>query len=443
MFHLHDTTRRRLCVAGFLLLGVTPTLLVGGWCLSRHVPGYVQAEAQQLGRQLGMQVRLAGLKHLRPGVVLYQQLEAADPETGQPIFRCRLAEITRRQPTDPQGQRRPMLVISVSQPEVEAAALDRIWQCLQRTLAGSYGLLEADLQFSASDLHLRATDNSQTLTDVKGAIENLPGETHAQLDFRLAGADTPEPAHICIVRNHRVSPPASGFELYTGGGELPCSVLAMGLGELAPLGPRCRFYGRIWANEMPDGWQGDVTGKLVDLDIGRLVSDHFPHKLTGVGEATVYSARFRHGRLEQGSAIVAAGPGTIDHSLLAAAVDRLGLVADAESLPAGELVRYEQLAFSATLDAQGLRLRGRCAAAEPGTILSDGRRLLLGESQQQPAPAVALVRTLVPQNAVQVPASRQTDWLLRHLPLPEVMAIPGAEAVPPHARVRLLDTWQR
>ena len=43
----------------------------------------------------------------------------------------------------------------------------------------------------------------------------------------------------------------------------------------------------------------------------------------------------------------------------------------------------------------------------------------------------ALVQTLVPQSAVQVPASRQTDWLLRHLPVPEVIPPPGAEPFRP------------
>jgi hypothetical protein len=375
--------------------------------------------------------------------MLYEQLEAADPETGQMIFRCRLLEIVCGQQSDPQGQRRATLTMTASQPEVEAAALDRIWRCLQRALEGFSGPLEADLQLAAAEMTLRAADNSQTLTDVKGAVENLPGGMHAQLDFRLAGAETPEPARIRVVRNRQVSPPASGFELHTGGGELPCTVLAMGLDELKPLGPHCRFRGYIWANETPDGWQGEVTGQLVELDLGGLVTDHFPYKLAGSGEVTIQSARFRRGRLEEGSAIVVAGPGMIDRSLLTAAIDRLGLAAGTEPLPAGELVPYEQLAFSATLDAQGLRLGGRCTAAEPGTILSDGRNRLLGEPVEQPAPAVALVQTLVPQNAVQVPAGRQTDWLLRHLPMPEVTPPSGTEAVPPHARVRLRDTWQR
>jgi hypothetical protein len=459
MFQLYDKTRRRVCIAGFLVLGVLPALLVGGWCLSRRVPGYVQAEAQQLSRQLGLDVKLGGLKHLRPGAVLYEQLAVTDPETGAMIFRCRLLEIVRGQQSDSQGQRRATLVMTASQPEVEAASLDRIWQCLQRTLAGSCGPLEADLQFSAAELTLRAScphpnplpkgegtplaHNSQTLTEVQGAIEDLPGRTQAQLQFRLAGADTPKPARIRIVRNRQVAPPASGFELDTGDGELPCNVLAMGLDELKPLGPRCRFRGYIGANETPDGWQGEVTGQLIELDLGGLITDHFPHKVIGSGEVTIQSARFRGGRLEEGSALILAGPGTMDRSLMASAIERLGLVAGTEPLSASERVPYEQLAFSATLDAQGLRLHGLCTAGEPGTILSDGRRRLLGESLEQPSPTVALVQTLVPQSAVQVPASRQTDWLLRHLRVPEVMSPPGTEAIPPHGRVRPGDTWQR
>ena len=444
MFHLHDTTRRRICVAGFLSLGVLPALLISGWCLGRSMPGCAEAEADRIGRQLGLEVKIGGLRHLRPGAVLYEQLEAADPETSQVVFRCRLLEVARGEKTE--GQCRTTLTMIASQPEVEAGGLRRIWRCLQRNLEGYQGPLETDVQVSAAELTLRATRHSQTLTEVRGSLENLPSGTHAQLLFRLAGADTPEPARIRLVRNLQVSPPASGFELYTGGGELPCNVLAMGLDALKPMGPRCRFRGYIWASEMPDGWQGEVTGQLVDLDMGRLVSDHFPHRLAGRGDVTIQSARFCRGRLEEGNAIVVAGPGTIDRALIDATVDRLGLVAGGKLLSVEDKknVPYDELAFLATLDSQGLRLSGRCAASEPGVILSLDRRCLLGQSQQhqKPSPAVALVQTLVPQSAVQVPAGRQTDWLLRHLPLPEVMPIPGSRTAP-HARIRLRDTWQR
>ncbi len=398
-----------------------------------------------------MDVKLGGLKYLRPGATLYENLEISDPETGKPIFRCRALEATLQRRTGQQGQPRAAVLLSASQPQVEAASLHRVWQCLQRVLEGSPGRLDADLQLSATELTLCAAEGSQTLSGVDGLIEVLPGGTHAQFHFRLVGADTPEPARIRLVRNRQVSPPQSGFELYTGDGELPCSVLAMGLAELKPLGPRCRFRGYIWANEASDGWEGEVTGQLVELDLDSLISDHFPHRLSGIGEATIQRARFRNGRLEEGAAMLAAGPGMIDRSLLAAAVARLGLVAGRDLSPPladegrgeGRPVRYEQLALSATLDAQGLQLRGRCTTAEPGTILSDGCGRLLGEPLRDPQTVCALVQTLVPQSAVQVPASRQTDWLLRHLPVPDVAPLPGTEAEPPTARLRLPETWRR
>ena len=77
--------------------------------------------------------------------------------------------------------------------------------------------------------------------------------------------------------------------------------------------------------------------------------------------------------------------------------------------------------MSFALDASGLRLRGLCTTAEPHTILSDGRNRLLGEPTHERQPVAALVQTLAPSNALQVPVSRQTDWLLSHLPISNVM----------------------
>ncbi len=440
MFQLYDKTRYHLCLAAFAVLCVLPTALVGGWCISRHLPGRLQVEADELGRQLGMCVKLSGFQHLRPGSVLYEGLELTAPETGQLILRCRLLEISRQRETDQQGQCRTVLVLSAAQPELEAAAIHHVWQCLQRTMEGSYGPLEADLRLSPTDVTLRAGDRWQTVTDVEASLETLPGGPRAEARFRLAGNGTPQPVAIRILRNRQVSPPMSRFELDTGGGQLPCNVLALGLEELEALGPRCGFRGCIWAGETPQGWEGEVTGRLANFDFGRLVSEHFPHKLSGTGDVLIESARFCRGRLEEATASVTAGPGTMDRSLLSAAVERLGLRPGNELLSCGERVSYRQLAFFVILDAQGLLLRGRCD--ETGTILSDGRNRLLGESSQ-PRPVAAFVQTLVPQSAVQVPGSRQTDWLLRHLPVPDVMPVPGAEAVPPQARLRLKETTER
>lgn len=456
MFQLHDRTRRRLCLAAFALLGLTPTLLVGGWCAARLLPGAAQTEADSLGRQLGLAVKLESLKYLRPGTVLYEGLELADPETGQTLLHCRALEASWRHVADEQGQQRLLVSAIVSQPEVEVASSDLAWRWMQRMLEIQPGRADVDLAFSASEMSLRVDGCSQKLSDVSVERKTLPGGTYATVDFRPSGAAASGLGHLRVVRNRQTRPPTCGFELDTGDGELTCNVLALGLSELKQLGERCRFRGRLWAKENADGWEGEVAGQLVDLDLGRLVTDHFPHRLTGLGEATIQTARFRRGRLESGSGFLKAGPGVIDRSLVAAAVDRLGLV-PATDLPAltteagpikDDGIRYRQLGLFLSLDAQGMQLRGCCDTVEPGTILSDGGRRLLGEPLQGSQPVTALVQTFVPQNDVQVPASRQTAWLLHHLPMPEaasssIISPKAGGSAASTAREPSRDEWQR
>ncbi len=453
MFQLHDRTRRRLCIAAFVLLGLTPTLLVGGWCAARLMPGAAQTEADSLGRQLGLAVKLTSLKHLRPGTVLYEGLELADPETGHTLLRCRALEASWQHYTDEQGQRRPLVSVVASQPEVEAASSDLAWRWMQRMLEIRPGRADVDLAFSASEMTLRVDGCSQKLTDVSVEKKTLPGVTYATIDFRPSGAAASGLARLCVVRNRQTTPPSCDFELNTGDGELTCNVLALGLGELKQLGERCRFRGRLWAKENADGWEGEVAGQLVEMDLGRLVTDHFPHRLTGLGEATIQTARFSRGRLESGSGFLKAGPGTIDRSLVDAAVNRLGLV-PATDLPAlspeaeqikDDGIRYRQLGLFLSLDAQGMQLRGCCDAVEPGTILSDGSHRLLGEPLQGSQPVTALVQTFVPQNDVQVPASRQTAWWLHHLQMPEATAssLKAGGSATTTARGPSPDEWRR
>jgi hypothetical protein len=443
MFRLHDRTRRRVCIAAFVLLGAIPSLLVGGWCVNRHLPGCARSEADALAGQLGLAVKLAGVRHLRPGAVLYEGIELVDPDSGRTLFRSRFLEVTREKRIDEQGQRRAALCVIASQPEIEAADVDTAWRWLQRLLERQPGRCETELHFSAAEVTLRTPDRSQTLADVAALLESAPDKTQVQVDFRLAGDETREPAGIRIVRSRGESPPTTHFELATGDGELPCSVLAVAVRELRSLGQRCRFRGQIWADETPHGWDADVSGELADLDLDRLVTDRFPHRLNGIAKATIASARFRRGRLEEGCAALTARDGEVSRSLLEAAIKHLGLTAGAEPVADADRIAYRELAMSVTLDGGGLRLRGRCVSAEPGTILSDGRTRILGEPPQDCQPVAALVQTLVPQRAIQVPATRQTDWFLQHLPISDVVSLPGEERIPTATRVRLNDKWLR
>jgi hypothetical protein len=132
--------------------------------------------------------------------------------------------------------------------------------------------------------------------------------------------------------------------------------------------------------------------------------------------------------------VLAAGPGVISRSLVDAAARHLGLDRAAVLDSTDPLLPFDRLALSYQLDASGLRLRGECPPSGSGAVLVGRYDLLLREPMVQPVPIAALLHALVPGAEVQVPATSQTDWLLRRLPVPQAPAPRVAEAPSPRPR---------
>jgi hypothetical protein len=442
MFQLHDKTRRRICLAGFCLLCIAPTLGAAAWCISRHLPWIAQNEAKSLGRQLGLEVHIAGLENIRPGVVLYDGFELADPETNQCLLRCRKLEVQWKTIADPQGGNKSTLDLTAIQPEIEMAKLQDLGWLLQRAMQGQTSIPGVSIHVAATELTLRAGPNSQTLTDVDGRLNYPTGGVEAVALFHLAGVETSNPVKIRMVRDRRTIPPISGFELDTAGGNLPCDLLAPGLPGLGSLGSRSRFCGCIGAIQDPNehaagNWSGEVTGQLLGIDLGQLVSDRFPHKLSGTADVTIKIAKFQHGRLNAATGSVVGGPGVIGRSLLQAAVKHMQFSTGADLDLLRDQVPYNRLALELFMDDRGLWIEGRCPSAQSGVIMTNERLCLLAAPAPQFQPATALIKTLVPESTVQVPATNQTDWLVAHLSMPQAVTPQTREAALPPPTVRL------
>jgi len=429
MFPLHDSSRRRISVAAFFALCVVPTVIVLVCGLARHMPGHVQTVATRLSWQLGQRVSLARVRYLRPGVVVYEGVELSDPETGDRVLRCRTLKVARERPMDNEGRGRPCLVMIASQAEVEAGRLDQVWQLVRGALTGRAGSVEWDVRLAAGEVRLKQGETSHALSQILGRIDRLPGGSQADVTFRLAEVETPEPIQVRVARNGQTEPPASGLGVYTGGGAVPCSLLALAVPEFEAMGPGSRFSGYVWANEAPEGWSGELVGKFSGVDLERLVAGRFPHTLGGAAELTIQKALVRQGRLEEATGSLVAGPGAISRSLLDAAAGRLGMVRGPDPRDPGQLVSYDRLAVSFRIDSHGLQLRGACPPAGSGTVLAGSLGVLLGEPKAQPVPVAAVIQTLAPAGAIQVPATRETDWLMRRLPVHD--AFPLRTAITP------------
>jgi hypothetical protein len=202
---------------------------------------------------------------------------------------------------------------------------------------------------------------------------------------------------------------------------LPCSILAQFLPGLEHLGPGAYFRGFLWANHREETWDGELAGELTGIELERLVTHRYPHRLGGTAQLAIKRASFRRGRLERADGRFTAGPGVISGSLWSAAVDALYLTPTANPRGPDELIDYQQLAFTFAVDRNGVILNGACASAPGGTMLTAQAPASLREPTSQPLPVSALVRMLVPRSDVLVPATRETDFLTRVLPLRSAM----------------------
>jgi hypothetical protein len=327
-----------------------------------------------------------------------------------------------------------LLTLTASQPEVDGLQIGRLWEAVELQLRQS-PVVQPTVRFVAHEATLHLLAGTQTIVDLAGELAAKPsgeaGRT-ATVSFRIAGADSPEPIRLSYTRTLQQDRARRRYQLTTGSAEIPCSLLVIPLAIKNRLGERARFCGSISAIETADGWSGEIAGEFKDADLQAIVSEQFPHQLSGTANIKIESARFDDGRLTEARGTLIAGPGVVGQSLLRSAASQLKLAGTATDLDR-EIVPYDQLAFSFGIDASGLAIGGVCDGST-GTIVRRGETALLAESGTARRPLVALVRTLVPASELQVPATRESNWLIDHLPIPSIVLPTGQQ---PQAKVRL------
>jgi len=427
MFPMHDHSRRLLCRAAWLLLGVGPLLAVSYWCLGRHGANQTAAEAQRLSRQLGVNVVLADLRHVLPGTLRYEGVALVDPESGQTLIRCRSIESRVHALPDAQHVSRPTLQLTCSEPELSADGCTELARLLDLVMQSRLALGDLNLCLTLGDVTIRAGTATHQLSDVKATVETVSGGIQAEMKFRLAGSGPGKPAWIKVDRYRQQSPPAMRIEIGTGDALLPCGLLALVAPPFAQAGPGSWFQGWFWANRAaeanpPDGLSGELAGQFSGLDLDLLSSAWSVHKVSGTGQLVLH-ALFRGERLQWATGRLDAGPGVVSRSLLAQA-EQLGLARGVDPPGSNDLAAYDQLDVSFGIAPQGFRLEGNCNHTTPGTVLAERYQTLLAQrSVVDPAapqplyPVEALVRVLAPADANLVPANAASARLLHLLPI--------------------------
>ena len=429
MFSLHETTRTWCCRAAFVALCLLPTGVVAAWCVAVRLPSYRHAHERAIGEHLGWHAQLARASSPRPGLWLYEGLELSDPQSDQLLARVPFVEIeTRGRST----------TIKLPFPAtINALRLDALLTSVERLARTAED--SRTLEFAAGSVTVHTGDGDQTLVDVTARIERSEDESTVSCSFHLAKADSAAasgavtaPAALMIVGRHGAQD-ACTIEFSTGGTPLPCHLIAGSWPTARRLGKAAMFDGRITATRLSGRWKLDASGRVGPIELERLLAT-FPHKLTGAAELNLKHATIEDGRLESAAGTLAAGPGTISRSLIHAAQDSLQLeVSRRAFFGRSNRLAYQQLNIAFDIDPTGLALGGGLPQAA-GALLIDEANILVRQPTVERQPVVNLLRTLVPQTAVLVPATRETSGLAAFLPVPHIVPPPGSEAPLPQAR---------
>lgn len=414
---LSDSQRRTLLRFLFLTVCVVPCLGTFAWGWVVRTDAYRDAWQDSLSANLGMRVVIAKLRTPRPGTVLLENVRGYDPETDAEVFTCRTLEIE-----DFADGRH----LRASQPEIHADHGARLFAALERRLRRETPEAETAVTFEAAELTWRVGGESQTLVAVDALAG--PAESAQQLlvNFALPGTPAEHPVALKIAR-HTSSKPETTVELDTGAVVLPCALLAPLTDVTSALGRKSRFSGRVKLRHTADGWNGVVTGDVADADLDALVTERFPHVLSGPAQVQIHRAEIAGGRLDRAEFSLEAGPGQLSRSLIDSVARHLGTANPTAPLPAGSMLPFERLALDGTIVAGGLAIKARPNERQ-GAILRQGDAVYWREPPG-PQSTAQLLRALAPAAEVQVPAVAAATALMSWLSVVETGRSPSD--VPP------------
>lgn len=405
---MHDRARIAVCRWGFLTLCVVPTLLTCGFIafhwLSLRSPAAKAEWERELSQRLGFAVSIESLSYPQPSVAELSTIKLADAETGQLLAECRGVEIVRQA---------EQWEVTLIEPMIRREALPELVQRLHDRLFTSAAPM-ARLHLAAAQLTIQ--DDAAALSLVHLSSDLQMTADGREWTARFALPQQLEFIDLRVTRNRLVSPPATQVERNCPA-RVPAHWLSGFLGDVNSLGNDATYAGNGRLTVARSGVSGQCSGELAGIDLTTVISQRFPHLLSGLATLTLEHATFDSGRMSQArGTLVVAGGGRIGRSLLEAAQNHLQLTAD---LPADDVdsIHYERLALGFDLTGDHVRFTGNADEHQPGILLTNESGPLLSVASDHEAPAVALARTLLPDSQVQVPAAMQTAAILKVLPL--------------------------
>jgi hypothetical protein len=423
MFAMTRSTRILLCRLGCIAFCVLPTGIVGGWVCWRSTARFAVAQRadweRELSLRLGLKVQVERVNYPAPAVARLERVRLLDPSSRRCLAAADAVEVV----AESRGWR-----VELWQPRVQAADLPLLaGRILDRVLGGPQELT-GECRLTARELSIAGAGTAQSLLECRAHFAATPSGPQLAGECRLPEAGQAARPMLISVNSRQ-------WTLDTSGQALPCDLLAEVWPGASRLGKSCRFVGTVSHERISDQWSAEVAGRLGPLDLDALVTEQFPHQLSGQATLDIERLAVEQGRLAELRGTLRASHGTLSRSLIAAARDHLqlnvegGLADDADGMP----VPYQRLAIGFELSGRSLSVTGQADPTRAGVVADNTAGIVAEAPPGHSVAAVNLIRMLLPQSDFQVPAARQTAQLVGLLPLPDA----ATHQALPHTPTRL------
>jgi hypothetical protein len=412
------TTKRRilLCRWGFVLFCLLPTLVVGLWVVARAdhrgVPPIAAEQlAHDLSNRLGLVVAIERASGTQRALRI-EGLRLRDPETREVVAEAAAVEAVY---ADDAWQ------IEAFQPVVNLTHLAPLLPRLHDRLLCGPAAKSEPLHLAGRDVLLTSNAVQHSLARLAASLSSSEEGPLLAVELQPTG-HAAEPIRLSVVRNRQAAAPRTNWQLATSGQPLPLAWLADWMPQLARLGSECQFIGTVTCSEATEAdWSGELSGTLTHVDFDTLVTEHFPHQLSGLGTVQIERATIQDGRLAEFRGGIDIVSGSVSRSLLAAGQEHLGLTQSSQTESTGDSsIPFQRLALDIALDGRLLRITGRTGRQDEQAVMLGHNGVLVSSTSDHAVPAVSLLRALLPDNQFQVPATRQTDALVGLLPIPDL-----------------------
>ena len=275
MFPLTRPYRQAIATLVMFVVTIVPTgyVAVTAWRINRS--GHRHEVEAEIGRQLGLQVTLDGVRYPRPGEVVYRGIVLRQEEPR----RKGLTEIARAKQVRLRRNGRELTLEAEGLQlfgESPKLAMAQVGALLQRTDEVKYD--RVTLAAPTCDIDLGKDILRYTLREVAGTFQADRGAPTVRVSYRIATRESSTRCELTLTRDRKAELVRTSVTFKTMEGlPLPARVLNPFFNATDWLGSAAKFEGTLALRQTgARDWEADVQGDLHDVDLAALVGAPLP-----------------------------------------------------------------------------------------------------------------------------------------------------------------------